>query len=74
MKMELRPPTNAYGLKWRLTCSKCRRHHNAEDFSSVMRNEVPAKDRVCVKYELSVMPPRTLAGELDFSPEEDTGH
>ena len=70
--MELRQPTlNAFGLKWRLWCSSCRRHHVAEDFSSEMRNAVPANIRVCVKYQMSVMRPRKLAGELDFSPEEE---
>ena len=36
-----------------------------------MRNAVPANIRVCVKYQMSVMRPRKLAGELDFSPEEE---
>ena len=69
--VELRPPLNAFGLKWRLWCSSCRRHHVSEDFSSDMRNNVAANVRVCVKHQLSVMPPRKLAGELDFSPEEE---
>ena len=69
--VELRPPLNAFGLTWRLWCSSCRRHHVSEDFSSVMRNNVAANVRVCVKHQLSVMPPRKLAGELDFSPEEE---
>ena len=49
---------NAFGLKWRLWCSSCRRHHVAEDFSSDMRNGVAANIRVCVKHQ--VMPPRKL--------------
>ena len=69
--VELRPPTNAFGLKWRLWCSSCRRHHVSEDFSSDMRNGVAANIRVCVKHQMSVMPPRKLAGELGFSPEEE---
>ena len=50
--VELRQPTlNAFGLKWRLWCSSCRRHHVAEDFSSDMRNAVAANIRVCVKHQ-----------------------